>query len=158
MVYRMPSKSSASAQLDLSVQYALKDPALPSRMQLRKWIRGVGKGAGVITIRFVDRAEGQSLNNAWRAKDYATNVLSFPYETRPVLMGDLVLCWPVVLEEAQAQGKTVDAHTAHLVVHGILHLCGFDHELGAAEAEEMEALERVIMSRLGYPDPYAAEV
>lgn len=146
----------ATARLDLSVQYALKDPALPSRMQLRKWIRGVGKGAGAITIRFVDRAEGQSLNQSWRGKDYATNVLSFPYETRPVLMGDLVLCWPVVLEEAAAQGKSIEAHTAHLVVHGILHLCGFDHELGEAEAAEMEALEQEIMAGLGYPDPYAA--
>lgn len=155
----MSSSSSAlpsvSNRLDLSVQYALKDAALPSRMQLRKWIRGVGKGAGVITIRFVDRAEGQSLNASWRGRDYATNVLSFPYETRPVLMGDLVLCWPVVQEEAQAQGKSVEAHAAHLVVHGILHLCGFDHELGAAEAEEMEALERQILAALGYADPYA---
>lgn len=152
----MPATKSASpARLDLSVQYALKDPALPSRMQLRKWIRGVGNGAGAITIRFVDRAEGQSLNAAWRGKDYATNVLSFPYETRPVLMGDLVLCWPVVLEEAVAQGKTVEAHTAHLVVHGILHLCGFDHEQGEAQAAEMEALEQQIMAGLGYPDPYA---
>lgn len=151
------ASSRPARRLDLSVQYALNDAALPSREQLRRWIRGVGNGAGCITVRFVDAEEGRELNAAWRGKDYATNVLSFPYETEPVLTGDLVLCWPVLRREAQEQGKTLEAHAAHLVVHGILHLCGHDHELGEAEAEAMEAIEREVMRNLGYPDPYGGE-
>lgn len=142
-----------SDTLDLNVQYALRDASLPSRKQLRQWIRAVGNGAAELTLRFVGRAEGRSLNATWRGRDYATNVLSFPYETQPVLMGDLVLCWPVVQEEALAQGKTLEAHTAHLVIHGLLHLCGHDHE-NALQAEEMERIEQEVMAKLGYPDPY----
>ncbi|MDQ7990253.1 MAG: rRNA maturation RNase YbeY [Candidatus Dactylopiibacterium sp.] len=148
--------STPPRRLDLSVQYALSAEALPERAALRRWIRCAEPGAARITVRFVDRAEGQSLNAAWRGKDYATNVLSFPYETEPVLLGDLVLCWPVLVEEAAAQGTTLDAHCAHLIVHGVLHLQGWDHE-DDAEAEEMEAEERAILAELGYPDPYASE-
>ncbi len=124
-----------------------------SRKQLKRWIRAVGNGAAELTLRFVGRKEGRALNTAWRGRDYATNVLSFPYETEPVLMGDLVLCWPVVKQEASDQGKSVEAHAAHLVVHGLLHLCGHDHE-NEAQAEEMERIEQDVMAKLGYPDPY----
>ncbi len=149
----MPRQSPA-ARLDLNVQYALADKTgLPSRSQLRQWIRAVGNGPGNITVRFVDEDEGRTLNNSWRAKDYATNVLSFPYETLPVLSGDLVLCWAVVVREATEQGKSVEAHCAHLIVHGILHLCGHDHE-DAEQAAEMEGIEQDVMAKLGYPDPY----
>jgi probable rRNA maturation factor len=139
--------------LHLNVQYARHDKSLPSRNQLKGWIRAVGNGAAELTLRFVGRKEGRALNAAWRGRDYATNVLSFPYETEPVLMGDLVLCWPVVKQEAADQGKSVEAHAAHLVVHGLLHLCGHDHE-NEAQAEEMERIEQDVMAKLGYPDPY----
>jgi probable rRNA maturation factor len=145
-----------SGRLDLAVQFALRAADQPSRKQLVQWIRAVGNGPAALTMRFVDENEGRSLNVAWRGRDYPTNVLSFPYETEPVLAGDLVLCWPVVQKEASEQGKSVEAHAAHLVVHGILHLCGHDHE-DEAQAEEMESIEREVMARLGYADPYADE-
>lgn len=151
----MPS-ASLPRRLNLSVQYALPREALPSRQTIRTWVRAAESGAAQVTVRFVDRDEGQALNAQYRAKDYATNVLSFPYETDPVLMGDLVLCWPVVVEEAHAQGITDETHCAHLIVHGILHLQGWDHETDE-EAVEMEAKEREILAALGYPDPYAGE-
>lgn len=140
----------------LSVQYTLRDKTLPRRKTLASWIRAVGSGAAQLTIRFVDAVEGRALNAAWRGRDYATNVLSFSYETQPVLCGDLVLCWPVVRQEAAEQGKSVAAHTAHLVIHGILHLCGHDHE-DEAQSLEMESIERDVMARLGFGDPYADE-
>lgn len=107
-----------------------------------------------VTVRFVETEEGRQLNCDYRGKDYPTNVLSFPYAESPVVLGDLVVCLPVVLNEAAAQGKTPLAHFAHMIVHGMLHLQGFDHETGAAEAERMEAKEREIMAILGFPDPY----
>ncbi|GAB2896467.1 rRNA maturation RNase YbeY [Uliginosibacterium flavum] len=143
-------------RLNLSVQYALQDAGLPDRAQLRRWIRAAEPGAAQLTVRFVESAEGRALNAEYRGKDYATNVLSFPYEAEPVLLGDLVLCWSVVQEEAAAQEKTVEAHCAHLIVHGVLHLQGWEHE-DDAEAEEMEAEERTILAVLGYPDPYSNE-
>ena len=143
-------------RLDLSVQYAVPDEALPTRAQIRAWIRAAEPGAARLTVRFVDRAEGQALNAGYRHKDYATNVLSFPSEVDPVLLGDLVLCWPVVLDEATAQGKSTEEHCAHLIVHGVLHLQGWEHE-DDTEADEMEAEERAILAELGYPDPYADE-
>lgn len=143
-------------RLNLSVQYALQHAGLPERTQVRRWVRAAEPGAAQITVRFVDGVEGQALNSGYRGKDYATNVLSFPYETEPVLLGDLVLCWPVVLEEAATQGKSVEAHCAHLIVHGVLHLQGWEHDEDA-EAEEMEAEERTILAVLGYPDPYINE-
>ena len=143
-------------RLNLSVQYVLQHTSLPDRTQLRRLIRAAEPGAAQLTVRFVDSEEGRGLNAEYRGKDYATNVLSFPYEVEPILAGDLVLCWPVVLEEALAQGKPVEAHCAHLIVHGVLHLQGWEHEEDA-EAEEMEAEERTILAALGYPDPYANE-
>ena len=110
-----------------------------------------------MTIRLVDADEGRALNAEYRGKDYATNVLSFPYDTEPRLVGDLVICHPVVLREAAAEGNTADAHYAHLVVHGMLHLQGYDHETSDEDAEIMEAEERRILATLGYADPYAGE-
>lgn len=112
-----------------------------------------------LTIRLVDEPEGRELNHTYRQKDYATNVLSFPADIPEglldiPLLGDLVVCIPVVEREAREQGKDLKAHWAHLVIHGCLHLLGYDH-LEDAEAEEMEALERQLLAELGYPDPYA---
>ena len=121
--------------------------------ELRRWVRATEPGAAEVTVRFVDAEEGRSLNAQYRGKNYATNVLTFAYARQPVLSGDLVLCLPVVLREAAEQGKRADAHFAHLVVHGMLHLQGYDHESGA-DARIMEQLEREILGRLGYPDPY----
>lgn len=107
-----------------------------------------------MSVRFVAEDEGRALNRDYRKKDYATNVLSFIYESVPIVVGDLVVCLPVVLREAEQQGKAPEAHFAHLIVHGMLHLQGYDHETGAADAERMEAREREILAALGYPDPY----
>ncbi len=111
-----------------------------------------------LVIRVVDEAESSALNRDYRGRDRPTNVLSFPFEAPPpiesYLIGDLVICAPVVAREALAQGKAAKAHWAHMVVHGVLHLLGFDHP-SDAEAESMEALEREIQGGLGYPDPYA---
>jgi probable rRNA maturation factor len=149
----MPNKL---PELALSVQYACKDPALPARPQVRRWIRASCEQAAEVTVRFVDAEEGQTLNRTYRRKDYATNVLSFVYESGPRLAGDLVICLPVVLREAEAQGKSAEAHFAHLIVHGMLHLLGYDHETGARDARRMEAKEQEILAGLGYPDPYTA--
>ena len=143
-----------SKRLNLSVQYACNREGLPLRADFVRWARAALVGGGEITIRLVDADEGQELNHEYRGKDYATNVLSFPYTPAPDLAGDLVLCVSVVKREAIEQGKAVDAHFAHLVVHGMLHLQGFDHET-ENDAVVMESKERDIMATLGYPDPYA---
>ncbi|GLT22641.1 endoribonuclease YbeY [Zoogloea oryzae] len=151
-------------RLDLSVQYACNREGVPSRIDFRRWLRAAEPGAARITVRIVDEDEGRELNRDYRGKDYATNVLTFAYdegEDMPLpeglpLMGDLVLCRQVVEREAAEQGKALEAHYAHLSVHGMLHLQGFDH-IEDAEAEEMEAREREILAGLGYPDPYAGE-
>lgn len=156
----MPSMQ-PSKRLNLSVQYACKDAGLPLRPQIRAWVRAAldvdGQRGGQITVRFVDAEEGQSLNSDYRAKNYATNVLSFPYEVKPVVCGDLVVCAEVVAREALEQGKPLATHYAHLIVHGILHLLGYDHETDTEDARYMEDQERVILALLGYPDPYGAE-
>ncbi|MDP2811453.1 MAG: rRNA maturation RNase YbeY [Rhodocyclaceae bacterium] len=141
-------------ELALSVQYACKDAALPLRPQVRRWVRAAQEHPVQATIRFVDAEEGRSLNRDWRGKDTATNVLSFPYEIKPAVMGDLAICVPVVLREAQEQGKPAEAHFAHLIVHGMLHLQGYDHEIGPEDAERMEVKERTVLAHLGYADPY----
>lgn len=105
------------------------------------------------TIRIVDEEEGLALNSVFRGKDYATNVLTFPLTEEPHLMGDIVLCGPVIEKEAKEQGKNLIAHYAHLTVHGILHLHGYDHET-EAQAELMEALEVETLRKLGYANPY----
>jgi len=146
----MPSKR---PELNLSVQHAVRHAASPHRPQVLRWLRAAQEGAATVSVRFVDVDEGRALNRDYRHKDYATNVLSFVYDSEPVV-GDLVVCVPVVLREAQEQGKAAAAHFAHLIVHGMLHLQGYDHETGARDARRMEAREREILDGLGYPDPY----
>ena len=141
-------------ELRLSVQYPSGKEGAPTRPQVRRCVRAACAIPAEVTVRFVDDDEGRRLNRDYRGKDYATNVLSFPYASGPTLSGDLVLCLPVLKREAQEQGKSLEAHSAHLIVHGMLHLQGYDHETGRHEAECMEALERKILADLGYPDPY----
>jgi probable rRNA maturation factor len=139
--------------LRLTVQYALESARLPERPQLRKWAKAALQCDAEVTLRLVGRREGRRLNSGYRGRDYATNVLTFAYADTCPLSGDIVLCAPVVAEEARRQRKTVEAHYAHMVVHGMLHLQGHDHE-NDPDAAAMEALEREIVTRLGYPDPY----
>lgn len=149
-----------SRRLNLSVQYACNKDHLPLRQKIQSWARAAlnvdGMRGGQVTVRFVDAEEGQALNREFRNKDYATNVLSFPYESEPVVCGDLVICSPVVEREASEQGKSLEAHIAHLIVHGVLHLQGYDHETSKADARRMENHERAILAELGYADPYSA--
>ena len=150
-----------SKRLNLSVQYACNKDDLPLRPQIRTWVRAAldvdGARGGQITVRLVDAEEGQELNRDYRGKDYATNVLSFPYDVEPVVCGDLVLCAPVVAREAGEQSKSLEAHYAHLIVHGLLHLQGYDHEAGERQARQMEDHERTILAALGFTDPYLDE-
>jgi probable rRNA maturation factor len=149
--------------LDLDVQYPdarLEASITPELVE--RWVRATLLGPAELTVRFVDSAEGQVLNRDYRGKDYATNVLTFAYnegeelaEDEPT-QADIILCTDVLQREADEQKKTVEEHAAHLVVHGVLHAQGYDHEHDE-EAEEMEQFERDIMEVLGYPDPYAAE-
>lgn len=154
---------SACATLSMNVQRALKAAErehAPKAVELRRWARAALRDRDIeVAVRLVGEEEGRSLNQDYRGRDYATNVLTFTYgddaevEGLP-LYGDIVLCVPVVVREAQEQGKAVAAHFAHLMVHGMLHLQGFDHE-SEAEAEIMEALETEILAGLGIDDPYA---
>jgi probable rRNA maturation factor len=121
---------------------------------VRRWVRAALEGDAAVTVRFVGSIEGRALNAEYRGKDYATNVLTFVYDDESPRAGDVVLCAPVVRKEADAQGKPLAAHYAHLVVHGMLHLQGHDHER-AADAAIMEARETAILATLGIPDPYA---
>ncbi len=151
-------------QVELDLQLATEATELPSEAQLRQWCELALRqrtAPSELTIRIVDEAEGRELNLTWRGKDYATNVLSFPAEIPEglldiPLLGDLVICAQVVAREAGEQGKSLDAHWAHLTLHGCLHLLGYDH-IDDDEAEEMEALERQLLAELGYPDPYACD-
>ncbi|GAB3627158.1 Endoribonuclease YbeY [Pandoraea terrae] len=145
--------------LDLTVQFAAPafagHKAVLGRAALRRWVQAALFADAELTLRFVDADEGQSLNRSYRGKDYATNVLTFAYaqsEDDPV-SGDIVLCCPVVAREASEQKITLEAHYAHLVVHGVLHAQGYDHE-DDEDAAEMEALETEILAVLGYADPY----
>ncbi|KAB2923568.1 MAG: rRNA maturation RNase YbeY [Dechloromonas sp.] len=146
-------KNAASKRLNLSVQYACNREGLPLRADFVRWARAALTGGGEIAIRLVDADEGRELNKEYRGKDYATNVLSFPYDTEPVVMGDLVICPSVVAREAAEQNKPLAAHYAHLTVHGMLHLQGRDHD-NDEDAQAMEDEEREILAALGYPDPY----
>jgi probable rRNA maturation factor len=141
-------------RLSLSLQWA--DPrhrALVPRHKVARWIRRALDCDAEITVRVVDEEEGRALNRSFRAKDYATNVLTFDYSDAPVVVADLVLCAVVVEREAQAQRKDLVAHYAHLLVHGTLHAQGWDHE-DTTEAEAMEARETALLRELGFPDPY----
>ena len=147
----------AAPSLSLAVQYAVggaRAPAgLPTRAQFRRWARAALAEDAAVTLRLVNEAEGRRLNAAFRGQRNATNVLSFGYDGMRPLSGDLVLCAPVIRREAREQGKTLAAHCAHLTVHGMLHLQGYDHQRDS-DARTMERLETVILARLGYPDPY----
>ncbi|NOS94896.1 MAG: rRNA maturation RNase YbeY [Methylotenera sp.] len=140
-------------KLHASIQYASNATNLPTARQFRQWAKATLRVDTEVTIRIVDEAEGRLLNNTYRGKDYATNVLTFPLTEEPHLMGDIIICAPVVEAEAKAQSKALHAHYAHLTVHGILHLHGYDHE-NEAQAELMEGIETAIVTKLGYPSPY----
>ncbi|CAM2182088.1 putative rRNA maturation factor [Burkholderia latens] len=148
-------------ELDLSVQYGDEITAdvrktLPKRKLIAEWIEPALFASAQITVRFVGEEEGRTLNAGYRHKDYPTNVLTFAYDPAPdgTVIGDLVLCCPVVEKEAHEQGKPLTAHYAHLLVHGALHAQGYDHETSDEDAAEMEALEVDILAKLGFPNPY----
>jgi len=149
----------ALAKLQLSLQFgdipytARHRAALPRHMVTR-CIRHALDADAEMTVRIVDAEEGRALNNSYRGKDYATNVLTFDYAQSPVVMADLVLCAPVVAQEAKEQGKTLAAHYAHLLVHGALHAQGWDHETSLKDAHAMEAHEVAILAGLGLRNPY----
>jgi len=151
-------------RLDLGVQIAALEPGgVPGRPAFRRWVAATIAAAdptrqrAALTPRVVDEAEGRLLNRDWRGSDYATNVLSFAADgvghVAPELLGDLVLCAPVLAREAAAAGRAADLHWAHLVVHGTLHLLGHAHD-EPQQAARMEALERQVLASLGFPDPY----
>lgn len=150
----------ALPKLQLSLQFgdisqAARHRAALPRHFVARCIRHALSEDAEITVRIVNAAEGQALNHSYRNKDYATNVLTFDYAQAPMTIADIVLCAPVVAEEAKAQGKTLQAHYAHLLVHGTLHAQGWDHETSAKDAREMEAYEADILARLGFKNPYA---
>jgi probable rRNA maturation factor len=152
-------RSSAGTPLELTLQFGrFKDSAahravLPPA-NVRKWIAHALMRPGQLAVRVVGEDEGRALNLQYRGKDYATNVLTFDYSREPVVMADLVLCGPVVEREAIEQRKALQAHYAHLLVHGALHAQGYEHEAGEREALQMEALEILLLGSLGYPNPY----
>jgi probable rRNA maturation factor len=140
--------------LQLSLQFAdATHRALLPRHRVSRWMRAALDTPAQIAVRIVGEDEGRRLNRDWRAKDYATNVLTFDYEREPLVMADLVLCAPVVQREATTEGKALDAHYAHLLVHGVLHAQGWDHER-SADARRMEARESAVLQALGFADPY----
>lgn len=161
-----PQKS-GGAKLKLTVQYAVQgvqgvqgEEDIPTRPMFRKWVKAALMQDAEIVLRVVDEPEGRNLNRSFRGKDYATNVLTFDYRqdedgngSHEPLSGDIVLCAPVVEKEAREQCKNLEAHYAHLTIHGVLHLQGHEHEEDAA-AESMERLEVEILSGLGYANPY----
>ena len=152
-------------QLEVAVSYALPRRGIPAAASFRRWVAAALEGRILdadLAVRIVDEPEGRALNKHYRGKDYATNVLSFPAERPPglpkaakfPLLGDLVLCAPVIAREAKEQGKPLVAHYAHLTVHGTLHLLGWDH-MNEVDAQAMEQLEREVLALLGIGDPYA---
>lgn len=144
----------AAPALQLSLQFAdARHRALLPRHRVARWIRAALERPAQIAVRIVDADEGRHLNREYRRKDYATNVLTFDYEREPVVVADLVLCAPVLEAEARAAGLPLEAHYAHLLVHGTLHAQGHDHER-VREARVMEARESALLLALGFADPY----
>lgn len=153
----------ALKSLRLSLQFgpledAKRHRATLPRHRVARWIRHALQSDAEITVRIVNAEEGRSLNRDYRQRDYATNVLTFNYSAAPLVSADLVLCAPVVTQEARENKKTLQAHYAHLLVHGTLHAQGWDHETGQAEAQAMEAAEVAILERLGFKNPYSQAV
>jgi len=148
---------SLSLQFGKDIEDIASHRALLTRSRVTRWIRHALALDAQITVRIVGSSEGRQLNQQYRHKDYATNVLTFDYEQEPVVIADLVLCAPVVAREAQEQNKTLEEHYAHLLVHGTLHAQGWDHETSEQDAQEMEDYETAILRELGYADPYARD-
>lgn len=156
----LTKSKTTSRKLTIDLQYA--SPSIESAVSkvassvlIKKWVKSATTLGGIITLRFVNAAEGKKLNFAFRQKDYATNVLTFPYElSKEALVADIIFCLPVLQKEAKEQGKLLKAHLAHLIVHGCLHAQGHDHEV-ARDAKKMEALEIEILQKLGITNPYS---
>jgi probable rRNA maturation factor len=148
-----------SSKLVIDIQFA--SPTIESAIGktasialIKKWIKASTNTGGLLTLRFVNAAEGKKLNFAFRKKDYATNVLTFPYEySKDHLVADIIFCLPVIQKEAKVQGKPLKTHLAHLMIHGCLHAQGYDHEV-EKEAKKMESLEITLLQQLGFANPY----
>lgn len=149
----MKAGTRRAAARRIDVQCAATARNVPTPARIRQWARAALPGDARVTIRIVGQAEGRLLNRSYRNKDYATNVLTFVFRDAPPFEGDIALCAPVITREARAQRKTVAAHYAHMVVHGLLHLQGYDHE-NDRDAAAMEHREKTLLARFGYPDPY----
>jgi len=155
----MPMQAPSKSKLIIELQYA--SPAIEvaltqqaSENVMKKWVKAATYQSGELTLRFVNTAEGKKLNLAYRNKDQATNVLTFPYESSQTnVMADIIFCLPIIQNEAKEQGKTLKAHLAHLIVHGCLHAQAYDHET-AKDAKKMESLEVQILEKLGFSNPY----
>ena len=149
------ARTNRSRKLLFTLQTACEAPGLPSRRRLRSWAAAaLRRSRARVTVRIVGAREGRRLNKQFRGKDYATNVLTFVYDDDAPLTGDIALCAPVVAREAREQHKSLDAHYAHLLIHGMLHLQGDDH-VDRKEAEAMESRETALLQKLGFANPYA---
>ena len=144
---------SHSPQLLFSVTYACDRTGLPSTQQLRRWVMAALRVDAEINVLIAEREEATQLNQQYRGKDYAPNVLTFAFSEDPMVAADIMICAPVVKEEAQQQGKSLMSHFAHMMVHGVLHAQGYDHEV-EAQAELMEQIEIQTLTKLGYANPY----
>mgnify|MGYP001242590116 CR=1 FL=1 len=142
-----------TARLNLEIQFAIEDSDLPSQKSMQQWAFSAISQDTVITIRIIDEPEGRTLNKQFCGKEYATNVLSFPYEMDSGLEGDIAICLPIVKKEAIQQNKTLHAHLAHLIIHGVLHIQGFTHD-SCSNAKIMERKEKILLNRLGFENPY----
>jgi probable rRNA maturation factor len=145
---------SQNPQLWMDVQLASEIKGLPSLSQFKRWARKALRTDAQIALRITDEEEARAFNSEYRGKDYATNVLTFPLTESPFIIADILICAPVVAIEAAEQGKSLEAHFAHLTIHAILHAHGYDHEK-ESPAALMESIESQTMISLGYPDPYA---
>ena len=160
MPIKMTTKQASPSKLEIDIQFAsatIEDKvlAIASLGVIKKWVKSAVQLNGLITLRFVNAAEGKKLNFAFRSKDYATNVLTFPYElSKKTLAADIIFCLPVIQKEASDQSKAVKAHLAHLIIHGCLHAQGLDHE-NDKEAKKMESKEIILLKSLGFTNPYA---